>query len=962
MNIHMKYLLLTTSLFAYGLGAQVPTLSVQSIDTPADIYLQSLKVSVEVVGNIATTTYDMTFHNPTRHTLEGELSMPLHRDQEICRYALEVNGQLREGVVVEKVKARQTFEAIVRGNVDPGMVAKTKGNFYKTRIYPLLPHTNKRVVIGFVETLPSVKDQLQYMIPVDEPLELAHFELEVHVFRDPSITKPQSTFGSTAFDAVDDMQRLTFKREDYVLDEPLRFQIPNPTNEPFQVTMEEHSGQHYFYVYGRINVPKPTPKRPPVNRVAIYWDHSFSAEKRDREKELNFLRQYIGLHPSISAVQLYGFDYDRDQPFYFEVADVEVLYDYLAQLPNDGATRLNQLVMDDQVDEILFFSDLIPTIGSGQVITGKVPVHVLTSSPGADRDLAMLIAAETGGKHLDLSTNTVTQTIEQVQATSLRLLSTEVLAGKVSQLYPAAPVAITKEIHLSGVLETAHALIKLGYGYGDQVVGYQEVAITGKRRGPVARIWADQKINHLSSDLVGNKKELYSLSKAYGILAPNTAFMVLETLEDYVRYRIEPPSEWREAYYRMVAAQQEANPWTDRQILDFNWKTYFEPLQNWYEQPQLRSTKRHDSEPIAFNLAQEADEEFIEVTLDVEVTEEAVIEEIIFEEAPGEEIEAEIAGDYAPLQEFRLAKTGNSTSSGGVQVLSWLPDAPYMDTLRHTNAEHLEQAYLSLKVQEKTRPAFYLQTADYLFQVGEKSLAARVLSNIVELDIENPELMKVAARKFLDEGMRTQAILIFEEVKALRPEEPQSYRDLALAYQADLQYQKAFDLYLEVLHRQWPRFDAIKSIVLNEINRLLLAHGRDINARGLEKTYRKEMPLDVRVVIDWSSNDNDIDLWVVDPNGEKCFYSNPVTKMGGKLSQDFTQGYGPEEFTLKEAKRGVYTVYANYYSESRQRITGPVTVYVTLITNYATRQEKTETLTLQLEDHKETLQIGQLTF
>ena len=46
-------------------------------------------------------------------------------------------SEIAEGVIVEKVKARQAFEAVVRQNIDPGLVNITKGNEFKTRIYPI---------------------------------------------------------------------------------------------------------------------------------------------------------------------------------------------------------------------------------------------------------------------------------------------------------------------------------------------------------------------------------------------------------------------------------------------------------------------------------------------------------------------------------------------------------------------------------------------------------------------------------------------------------------------------------------------------------------------------------------------------------------------------------------------------------------------------------------------------------
>ena len=36
-----------------------------------------------------------------------------------------------------------------------------------------------------------------------------------------------------------------------------------------------------------------------------------------------------------------------------------------------------------------------------------------------------------------------------------------------------------------------------------------------------------------------------------------------------------------------------------------------------------------------------------------------------------------------------------------------------------------------------------------------------------------------------------------------------------------------------------------------------------------EKEKFKEIPVDVRVIINWNHNNTDIDLWVVDPTNEK---------------------------------------------------------------------------------------------
>ena len=112
------------------------------------------------------------------------------------------------------------------------------------------------------------------------------------------------------------------------------------------------------------------------------------------------------------------------------------------------------------------------------------------------------------------------------------------------------------------------------------------------------------------------------------------------------------------------------------------------------------------------------------------------------------------------------------------------------------------------------------------------------------------------------------------------------------------------------------------------------------------------MPVDVRVVIDWDANETDIDLWVTDPNNEKCSYSNKNTRIGGRISNDITQGYGPEEFRLKNAIEGQYTIEVKFYGSRKQTVLGMVTVRAIVYTNFGTTDERKEVLTLQLEPQK----------
>ena len=106
------------------------------IAAPGDIpvRLQQVAVHTEVSGNLAVTEIALTFHNPNRRVLEGELQFPLLAGQSVLGFALDVNGRMREAVPVDKARGQAVFEDITRGQVDPGLLQVTQGNNFKLRV------------------------------------------------------------------------------------------------------------------------------------------------------------------------------------------------------------------------------------------------------------------------------------------------------------------------------------------------------------------------------------------------------------------------------------------------------------------------------------------------------------------------------------------------------------------------------------------------------------------------------------------------------------------------------------------------------------------------------------------------------------------------------------------------------------------------------------------------------------
>jgi Ca-activated chloride channel homolog len=121
------------------------------------------------------------------------------------------------------------------------------------------------------------------------------------------------------------------------------------------------------------------------------------------------------------------------------------------------------------------------------------------------------------------------------------------------------------------------------------------------------------------------------------------------------------------------------------------------------------------------------------------------------------------------------------------------------------------------------------------------------------------------------------------------------------------------------------------------------------------------VPVGLRVVLGWNANDVDIDLWVRDPAGEWAYYSQKQTSTGGQMSEDFTQGYGPETFTIARPLPGTYTVYAHYFANHEQKLAAPISVYLEFQTPFGRGAAKTVATVRRLDTSKEEIEIGSFT-
>ncbi|MBR3506483.1 MAG: DUF2135 domain-containing protein, partial [Lentisphaeria bacterium] len=310
----------------------------------------------------------------------------------------------------------------------------------------------------------------------------------------------------------------------------------------------------------------------------------------------------------------------------------------------------------------------------------------------------------------------------------------------------------------------------------------------------------------------------------------------------------------------------------------------------------------------------------------------------------------------------KIADSGNATKS--IQLNQWTSGADYLKEIEAAK-DKAQERYLELRAKKENADnlGFFVDCADYFARNGQREFAVRVVSNLAEMQLENRMLLRVLGYNLKYLGELDAAETVFRKVLELAPEEPQSYRDLALVLAAAGRWQDAADMMmLAIVKKPDGRFKDVELIAITELNNFIVKAKRaGIEVKDVDKRLVHPLEMDLRVTIGWDTDMSDMDLHTIDPTGEECFYQHRLTTNGGRNSFDITQGYGPEEFMVRNALNGDYRIRTHYYGQRAQKMIGPVTLYAEIVTDFGRPEEKCETLMFRLATRDEMVDVATVT-
>ena len=267
-------------------------------------------------------------------------------------------------------------------------------------------------------------------------------------------------------------------------------------------------------------------------------------------------------------------------------------------------------------------------------------------------------------------------------------------------------------------------------------------------------------------------------------------------------------------------------------------------------------------------------------------------------------------------------------------------------------ATTLAQAKAIFKKQEKTNTTipFYIESSEY-FLKWDKEYSFEILSTIASLAPNNIKALKAYAFILEGRGAYKKVVNIYNRILALRPDSSQSYRDLALAYEAAGDYELALTLLYQIVYNTIPNVDCsgIQELAYNELRHLLAFHKNKVSFEKLpNELLSLNFKKDIRIVFEWTQPDVDFDVQFVSP--ERKFFNWTHTRFESKslLQEEVSQGYAIKEHIIDDAQTGPWIVNMEFLSTERPK--NPTYLKYTVFQDYGLPTQTKNTKIIAMKD------------
>jgi hypothetical protein len=903
-------------------------------DDAKHLRIDELLVTAHVTGRTADVTLELLLAaDPAeQEQFEAKLALALPPDAVVTGYALSVGDAMIPGQLLEQPKARNLYEDEVRAGIDPGLAEISAGNRFTTRIYPIDREHPRRFRLSFAMPFDPERG---VVVPLARDAAIGKTSLEITV--DGYDTAPVVRFAGATVTLARDGRgwRGGAAAERRTLRDGLEI-AGGPPPAPLIVTRHQ-SGERFFVIDDSARVSATRP----AGRLRVYWDRSLSHGRDRTDLETEVLARLADA-TAPTAIDLVTFASDRPQVSTHQ--DVAGLRKALGEIVYRGGTSFAGLdgLGLAPASQCVLVSDGLVTIDRGAEFVPDCPLSLLTASSQADGARLGRLAQGASGRLVRVREGKTAEAAAALTGPGVAVAAVRNASGRRIS-FRALPAAQGGWLLVGPMPDRGGVRVRLGDGSERSYAGEDAV-----RADAPGALWAAQQVQILGDD-PARHRAMVELARRYHVAGPAMSLLVLERPDQYLRADIAPPpgfsAEWMGEY-------REAKQESDEQALDDRRERFDYVLEQWgarkaWWKRRFVVAPRPKPQPApvpppAVMMPAPAPP----------VSEPAPAPQV----APGLVLEdgsdVMVTGSRIHPQDVPVAHADRPDTEAAVKVdlADLIAKRPYIVALdaaapaaRLGVLSEQERAYGSV-------PSFYLDAAEWFRSKGDEATAGQLLLSALELPLSDDETRQIVAFRLERDRSHDRAIELAEQLAAANAEfRPQPARDLALALaargrsrgtagRADLE--RAFKLLTDAaLNPASDDFDGFEVIALMEANALIA----DIEAAGgswsLDPRLVGLLDTDARIVIEWTADDADIDLWVDEPNGERVYYGDQLSSAGGQISNDMTDGYGPEEYAIRRAPRGNYEVRINGFDADRLNPNGAGHVLIRLTRNFGRRSE-----------------------
>jgi len=542
-------------------------------------------VSVEIRDQIARTTIEESFVNHTDGRLEGTFHFPLPQDASISGFGMWIGNELVEADVVEKQRAREIYETILREKRDPGLLEWTGGNIFKARVFPIEPHSEKQIKIVYTQVLPLRGNGYRYSYALDSELlrvtPLRDLSIAVTIHSALPLRSVECPSHTTRGQMAGHSASVEFDAQEYTPDRDFELVCTLDRGQQDVVVIPHRRGDDGYFL---LQLMPPAaegqfrrevlPDGEPLD-LLLLLDTSGSMNSRKRQEQADFVAALLASLGENDRFRLACCDVDTvwgiEEPTEVTDGTRERALTFLDKRRSLGWTDLDQAfeAVADKVGEgtdVIYVGDGIVSTGDADPAAFVNRLRAIFRKHGAGRlhavtvgssyeSIALRGIASIGGGSMRAINNetgpeaTAFELLNELAQPGLTDVELEFRGVDVAAVYPERLPNIaagTQQIVVGRYLPRGEdqqgEVIVTGKLGGEQVRYAAQIALAGAEHGNsfIPRLWARGHLDNLlqqgSSQFI--QDEIIALSEEYHIITPYTSLLVLESDEDRERFGV----------------------------------------------------------------------------------------------------------------------------------------------------------------------------------------------------------------------------------------------------------------------------------------------------------------------------------------------------------------------------------------------------------------------------------------